>query len=91
MLAKGIMKIIIKDPTSLPFIASDYLGYCKREGSCCTENMIKYELSLLTGTAAYMAPEVLMGEEPSYTSDFWSLGCVFYEMFAGKLLNLKLY
>lgn len=36
-----------------------------------------------------MAPEVLMGEEPSYTSDFWSLGCVFYEMFAGKLSNLR--
>ena len=31
-----------------------------------------------------MAPEVFQGGEPSIMSDLWALGCVLYEMFAGK-------
>ena len=39
-----------------------------------------------------MAPEVLQGAEPSFASDLWSLGCIFYEMFAGtyELSNIFL-
>ena len=32
-----------------------------------------------------MAPEVIEGSEPSFASDIWSLGCLFYEMFAGNV------
>jgi len=32
-----------------------------------------------------MAPEVFQGAEPSFASDLWSLGCIFYEMFSGTL------
>jgi len=37
-----------------------------------------------SGTPTYMAPEVLQGSQPSFASDLWSLGCIFYEMFAGS-------
>ncbi|CAF1297751.1 unnamed protein product [Adineta ricciae] len=36
--------------------------------------------------AFYTAPEVLRGGEYSISSDLWSLGCVFYEMCAGRQL-----
>ncbi|XP_067910530.1 serine/threonine-protein kinase ULK4 isoform X2 [Heterodontus francisci] len=36
------------------------------------------------GSSIYMAPEILAGEDCSPVSDLWSLGCVLYEMFAGK-------
>jgi serine/threonine protein kinase/tetratricopeptide (TPR) repeat protein len=38
----------------------------------------------LSGTLAYMAPEVLQERESSERSDIFSLGVVFYEMLAGK-------
>ena len=36
------------------------------------------------GTLMYMAPELFRGGQPSIASDLWSLGCVLFEMFAGK-------
>ena len=39
---------------------------------------------LLAGTAAYVAPEVWRGQQPDHLSDIYSLGCVFYEMLAGR-------
>ena len=32
-----------------------------------------------------MAPEVLKGEDVSYSLDFWSLGIIGYEFFTGNL------
>lgn len=35
------------------------------------------------GDLNYMAPELLLGEDNSQKSDFWSLGCIFYRMYTG--------
>ncbi len=37
----------------------------------------------LTGTPSYIAPEVIMGNEPDARADIFAMGVVFYEMLAG--------
>ncbi|KAI5963419.1 hypothetical protein KGF57_001254 [Candida theae] len=41
------------------------------------------KLNSITGTVQYMAPEVIMGEEYDYGVDWWSLGCVAYDLLTG--------
>ncbi|KAL3275860.1 hypothetical protein HHI36_020601 [Cryptolaemus montrouzieri] len=36
------------------------------------------------GTAQYVSPEVLHGEETSYSSDLWAFGCIIYQMISGQ-------
>jgi serine/threonine protein kinase len=38
----------------------------------------------LSGTPGFIAPERLRGYPADYKSDFFSLGCVAYEIFSGK-------
>ena len=37
-------------------------------------------------TKHYMAPEVLLGNDYNHAIDLWSLGCIGYELFTGRLL-----
>lgn len=37
----------------------------------------------MIGTAQYMAPEVIKGDDYDYSVDWWSLGCVAYDMLTG--------
>ncbi|CAK9298809.1 unnamed protein product [Gordionus sp. m RMFG-2023] len=36
------------------------------------------------GTVGYMAPEILLDQEYSFPVDWWSMGCLVYEMIDGK-------
>lgn len=38
----------------------------------------------LCGTSEYLAPEVIEGAEYSFAIDWWQLGCLMYEMYAGR-------
>lgn len=38
---------------------------------------------LMIGTAQYMAPEVIKGEDYDFSVDWWSLGCVAFDMLTG--------
>eukprot|EP00163_Fabomonas_tropica_P003198 TRINITY_DN1267_c0_g3_i2.p1 TRINITY_DN1267_c0_g3~~TRINITY_DN1267_c0_g3_i2.p1 ORF type:complete len:855 (-),score=181.86 TRINITY_DN1267_c0_g3_i2:72-2636(-) len=39
---------------------------------------------VMEGTADYLSPEEVRGEAPGMASDLWSLGCVIYQLFAGR-------
>src|SRR5439155_52087 len=43
------------------------------------------QMSSVSGTLAYMAPEVLRGEDADYRSDLCALGVVLYEAVSGRL------
>lgn len=42
--------------------------------------------SSLINTRQYRAPEVILGHPWSLASDIWSLGCIFMELYTGRLL-----
>ncbi|XP_053785185.1 serine/threonine-protein kinase ULK4 isoform X2 [Desmodus rotundus] len=49
------------------------------------ENALKKNMkSRAKGSLVYTAPEIVKGSDFSTASDLWSLGCLLYEMFAGK-------
>ncbi|XP_076840684.1 protein kinase C delta type-like isoform X1 [Brachyhypopomus gauderio] len=52
----------------------------------CKENVFGDNLATtICGTPQYMAPEIILGEEYSFSVDWWSFGVLVYEMLIGDL------
>jgi len=67
----------------LDFGLAKRVGESLLEGPTRTLETIE-DGSALSGTLAYMSPEVLRGEGSDYRSDLWALGVVLYEAASGR-------
>src|SRR5438034_7797460 len=76
VIAEGLAKV-------LDFGLAKRVGDGLFEGPTRTLETIE-DGSTLSGTLAYMSPEVLRGEGSDYRSDLWALGVVLYEAASGR-------
>ncbi|EAY11122.1 AGC family protein kinase [Trichomonas vaginalis G3] len=58
-----------------------YLGVVDRRINS-DENIVQSDS--LVGTPNYVAPEIILGQKHSFPVDYWSLGCVVYELLMGE-------
>jgi len=75
--ADGLVKV-------LDFGLAKRVGGENFEGSTWSFETMQ-DTPTISGTLAYMAPEVLRGEGADYRSDLWALGVVLYEAASGRL------
>lgn len=52
-------------------------------GGCCDE---RHSRTAIVSTRHYRSPEVILGLGWMYSTDMWSMGCIIYELYTGKLL-----
>ncbi|KAL3902161.1 MAG: hypothetical protein SGCHY_000012 [Lobulomycetales sp.] len=77
VLKNGLVKIS-------DFGVSKQLGSTARDSTFTSESSrVDPKASSLSGSAHYLAPEVIMLEESTTKSDLWSLGCTIHELLTG--------
>ena len=69
---------ILMDENNNPYIAD--FGLAK-----LTEGKIELTHTMMTGTAAYMAPEIAQSGKSTKRTDIYALGIILFEMLTGKL------
>jgi len=86
-----VSRSLLIDDTKEDIIYNDINKYIKNPmiylcdfGSCIKENENNSEE--IIQTRYYRAPEVLLGLPYDYHCDYWSIGCMIYEMLTGELL-----
>lgn len=52
-------------------------------GGCCDE---RHSKTAVVSTRHYRSPEVILTMGWMYSTDMWSMGCILYELYTGKLL-----
>ncbi|EAY20143.1 AGC family protein kinase [Trichomonas vaginalis G3] len=58
-------------------------GYLKLIDFGLSSEIMQNEIVDTTGTLGYCSPEVLTNQATTYSSDYWSLGCMIYEFLFG--------
>lgn len=80
---RGIIHCDIK-PDNLFYLADGSIKITDF-GIATFKDEIHVDQNAVSGTVYYCAPEVLMGKEPSFASDIYSMGVVFYELLTGTI------
>jgi len=72
------------ESTTNPSSSSSSSSSPTRKRSPLASNKMPKRAVTLVGTADYVSPEVLRNDPVTYAADLWALGCVLYQMFAGR-------
>lgn len=74
-------KLMITDFGAAKFVDEPVQG--KDQQNLKENDDITESIGSFVGTAEYISPELLKFNQSSFASDYWSLGCIIYQMFVG--------
>ncbi|HLL17107.1 MAG TPA: protein kinase [Pyrinomonadaceae bacterium] len=80
--ADGYVKVL---DFGLAKVTSRAQGASAVDTEAATQALVNTNPGAIMGTVAYMSPEQARGEQVDARTDIWSLGCVLYEMLAGRV------